>query len=368
MKKLLFLLASAAILYSCANQQEESTISLTGEITNPVEGGLIKLELIKNDVLSVADSFYLDNGNKFTRNVKVEEPAFYRLNLYGRKYVNLILNNTDVAVKVDVNDRSAQATIEGSPDTDYILELAKLQENFQRSVEKLNSTFMQARNNADEASIEKIQQEYLRQKAESDKIIKEKIWNMGNSVAGILALQFLSIEEDFPFYDSVAVKYQKSLPNSSYTKDLVARVENLRKLAVGSPAPEISLPNPDGEIVSLSSLKGKYVMIDFWAAWCRPCRMENPNVVRMYNEYNDKGFEVFGVSLDRTKDAWVKAIKDDGLKWTQVSDLKYFESEAAATYSIQAIPATYLIGPDGNILAKNLRGPALEAKLKEIFG
>jgi peroxiredoxin len=109
-------------------------------------------------------------------------------------------------------------------------------------------------------------------------------------------------------------------------------------------------------------------MIDFWAAWCRPCRLENPNVVRMYQAYNNRGFEVLGVSLDRTKEAWLKAIADDGLTWTQISDLKYFESEAARTYQINAIPATYLIDPDGNIIAKNLRGAELEAKLQEIFG
>ena len=367
MKNLSYIIASIVVLFSCTTPEKKG-ITLSGEIINPVDEGLIKLELIKNDILSVADSFYIDNGNTFSRNVIVEEPSFYRLNLYGRKYVNLILNDTDVHVKVDINDRNGENEISGSIDTDNIESLVTLQQNFQRSVDKLNSTFQQSRSNADESSIEKIQNEYLRLKASSEKEIKDKIWNMGNSIAGILALQFLPIEEHFPFYDSIANKYTEVLPNSSYTKNLAAQVENLRRLAVGSPAPEISLPNPDGEIVSLSSFKGKYVMIDFWAAWCRPCRMENPNVVRMYDQYKDKGFEVLGVSLDRTKDAWVKAIKDDGLKWSHVSDLKYFQSEAAATYSIQAIPATYLIGPDGNIIAKNLRGEQLEAKLKEIFG
>jgi peroxiredoxin len=366
-KKLSFIIASLTVLVSCTTPKEEG-ISLTCEIANPVDGGLIKLELVKNDELTVVDSFYVDSGNKFTRTVKVEEPSFYRLNLYGRKYVNLILNDTDVNVKVDMNDRNGEDQVTGSIDTDYIKSLVTIQQNFQRSVDKLNSTFQQSRSNSDDASVEKIQNEYLRLKAKSDKQIKDKIWNMGNSIAGILSLQFLPIEEHFSFYDSIANKYTDVLPNSSYTKSIAAQVENLRRLAVGSPAPEISLPNPDGEIVSLSSFKGKYVMIDFWAAWCRPCRMENPNVVRMYDQYNDKGFEILGVSLDRTKDAWVKAIADDGLKWSQVSDLKYFQSEAAATYGIQAIPATYLIGPDGNILAKNLRGEQLEAKLKEIFG
>ena len=120
--------------------------------------------------------------------------------------------------------------------------------------------------------------------------------------------------------------------------------------------------------ITLSSLKGKYVLIDFWAAWCGPCRRENPNVVRLYKEYSNQGFEILGVSLDRSKEAWLKAIEQDGLSWIHVSDLKHFGSEAASTYQINAIPATYLIGPDGVIVAKNLRGPALEDKLREIFG
>ena len=127
------------------------------------------------------------------------------------------------------------------------------------------------------------------------------------------------------------------------------------------------MPNPQGEMVKLSDMKGKYVLIDFWAAWCKPCRQENPNLVRMYNLYKDKGFEVFGVSLDRTKEDWLKAIEDDVLTWTHVSDLQYFNSKAAETYQINAIPATYMLDPDGKIIAKDLRGPSLENKLAEIF-
>jgi peroxiredoxin len=133
--------------------------------------------------------------------------------------------------------------------------------------------------------------------------------------------------------------------------------------AIGQKAPEISLPDPEGKTVTLSSLKGKYVLVDFWAYWCKPCRNENPNVVKAYKQFKDKGFEVFGVSLDRNKEDWLSAIKEDGLTWTHVSDLKYFESQAALDYNINAIPFSILVDPDGVIIAKNLRGDALQKKL-----
>ena len=133
-------------------------------------------------------------------------------------------------------------------------------------------------------------------------------------------------------------------------------------------APEIEMTDRDGNIRKLSSLRGKVVLIDFWASWCRPCRMENPNVVRLYRLYHFKGFEVFSVSLDNNRDAWLKAIEDDHLTWpNHVSDLRGWSSAAGRLYGIQSIPATVLIDRNGKVLARNLRGQDLENKLKEIF-
>lgn len=136
---------------------------------------------------------------------------------------------------------------------------------------------------------------------------------------------------------------------------------------VGDIAPEISLPDPGGKVVSLSSLRGQYVLIDFWASWCRPCRMENPNVVRMYEKYKGKGFEIFGVSLDQSKGQWVQAIEVDQLSWIHVSDLAYWNSVVVPKYQIAGIPATVLLDKEGRIIAKDLRGEELDKKLGEVL-
>ena len=144
-------------------------------------------------------------------------------------------------------------------------------------------------------------------------------------------------------------------------------VAKLQMLSIGVEAPDIILPTPNGEVAKLSDLRGKIVLVDFWASWCKPCRLENPNVVKAFKKYNAKGFEVFGVSLDQNRENWIEAIEADGLKWTQVSDLQFWSSSVVKLYDIQGIPFAVLLDREGKIIAKNLRGDELEAKLEEIL-
>ena len=160
-----------------------------------------------------------------------------------------------------------------------------------------------------------------------------------------------------------------SLRSSARGQRIGEQIKRLQKVAVGATAPDFTQNTPDGKPVALSSLRGKYVLIDFWASWCGPCRQENPNVVKAYNQFKDKGFTVLGVSLDKegAREAWVRAIEKDGLAWTQVSDLKYWNNAVAQDYGVQAIPQNFLLDPQGKIVAANLRGDALQSTLAKLL-
>lgn len=192
-----------------------------------------------------------------------------------------------------------------------------------------------------------------------------------NVLLGYLALNQTKIEDQYEAYKKFSARMAKEMPNAKLTKDFQTRVQQaaaLAQLSVGKSAPDIKLPNPDGNDMALSELRGQVVLLDFWASWCRPCRRENPTVVAAYDKYKEKGFTVFSVSLDQTAPKWVAAIEQDNLKWDgHVSDLKGWGSSASALYGVRSIPQTFLIGRDGNIVAKNLRGSALERKLAELL-
>ncbi len=173
----------------------------------------------------------------------------------------------------------------------------------------------------------------------------------------------LSAEEVVKYTDLL----DKSLEKTQYVKLLRDLPSALRTTEIGQQAPDFTLPDPSGKLVKLSDNFGKYLLVDFWAAWCGPCRRENPNVVRLHKKYKEKGFGVFGVSLDSKKDAWVKAIEKDELNWPQVSDLAFWDSAPAKLYGIRGIPGNVLLDPSGKIIARNLRGEELEKKLAELF-
>ncbi|WP_374165723.1 redoxin domain-containing protein [Arcticibacter sp. MXS-1] len=205
---------------------------------------------------------------------------------------------------------------------------------------------------------------------EQNQVLQSFIRENPGSYVSLDAVKSLAANSKDPVLaESMISMLSDNLKESPSLQPLLSQLESQKRVAVGSLAMDFTQNDPSGKAVKLSDFRGKYVLLDFWASWCGPCRQENPNVVKAYNKYKDKNFTVLGVSLDRQngKDAWLKAIKDDGLTWTHVSDLKFWQNEVAVKYGIQSIPKNFLIDPQGKIIATDLRGEELDSKLAEIL-
>jgi peroxiredoxin len=177
----------------------------------------------------------------------------------------------------------------------------------------------------------------------------------------------LDVHDDFPYLDSLAQRFEKEKPGKIYTQKISRYLEKPRRFAPGKPAPDFSLPNPAGAFVSLSSFRGKWVLLDFWASWCKPCRAENPFLIRLNQQYKKRGLQILSVSLDGDRESWMKAMVQDEMNWAHVSDLKGFRSPVADLYGVEAIPSTFLINPEGKIAGRNLDRQQLLEKLVAIF-
>jgi len=377
MNKIMYLLL-AIIMISCSNanqskQSSEDTITLSGTVGYPQQNGLIILERFEGNQPTPIDTLKLNPEDyTFSKEVNIETPGYFRLNFYNLQQVPLILDSDDVQVNVDGNARNGFSRVSGSRDHDFIALAQQLMQELQSSeqVQAINQQFGQASAAQDQQAMDSLRKAYLKLDANMKQDLIASIDTMGASLGVIEILRngrMLDKDKHYEVYKNYAALLKEEMPEVPLAQEFVKEVDQMGKLAVGQVAPDIALPNPDGDTVSLSSLRGNYVLVDFWAKWCKPCRMENPNVVRMYNKYNDQGFEVYGVSLDRKREDWLQAIEEDGLHWTQVSDLKFWNSKAAEIYNIKAIPFALLLDPEGVIIAKNLRGAALEEKLAEIF-
>ena len=209
--------------------------------------------------------------------------------------------------------------------------------------------------------------------AENNKIssqIKDLLIANKSDLAVLMFMDLFPQDKNREFHSEIIEALYAKYPNHQLVKEKYNALHSpASATAIGAVAPDLAFENPDGKVLKLSDLRGKYVLIDFWASWCGPCRKENPNVVKLYKQYHDKGFEVYSVSLDRDKNSWIKAIEKDNLMWTNhVSDLKYWSSEGAKIYGVSSIPSTFLIDKEGHIIGKNLRGEELANKLKSIFG
>ncbi|WGQ10490.1 TlpA disulfide reductase family protein [Pedobacter gandavensis] len=321
------------------------------------------------------DSTTLVNG-EFVFKGAVKSPEFYTLTHKNLKYpIQFILENSAITVTKSA-DSLAVAEVKGSAAhevyTDFYKgpwkEITAKAGQIYGKIDKAENAAKAAGGKVDSLTRAGFDQEFAALDVQNQATVKEYIGKYPSSAgaAAIIFDRFIAYP-NFPVATELFASLTKEAQQSAIGAAVTKAIAIDAKTAKGKLAPAFSIADKDGKLVHLSDFIGKYVLIDFWASWCGPCRKENPNVVAAYKKYHDKGFEIIGISLDSKKEAWLKAIDMDGLTWTHVSDLKGWQCATAQTYGVKAVPASFLIDPNGKVVGKDLRGEELNKTLADLF-
>ncbi len=378
MKKAVIIL-SALFLFSCTSKHTNGLFTVNGDLKNAPDQKVYLDQLHFDErAPEVLDSSEVKNG-KFTVKANASEEGLYRLRFEKNPGYLFINDKDNIDFSADAKDSVLNTTKFNTPAnaslTAFIMRLDSIHSNLLDENQKIkdyqqqNNDSMAIMANSAFAASNEWYDDFLVKYIDTTKSPINALFAIGYT-------QDVNIDTVKNLLNHLSAQYPKNSSVASMVQQLDQYIaaqtaqgnpSQNSDIAPGKMAPDITLPDVNGKPFSLSSLRGKYVLVDFWASWCAPCRQENPNVVANYKEFKNKNFTVLGVSLDQQKSAWLKAIKDDGLEWKQISDLKFWNSEAAQKYNVQAIPFNVLIDPQGKIIATELRGSALHDKLAEVL-
>ncbi len=309
-----------------------------------------------------------DKTGAFAFTVLLKEPAIYHLSVSDSSLLHLLVKPGDA---IDLRLAKAAITSKGSADTQYLIDYEANRKNvFKKWLQPTYDSSSAAVKSGNKERIEywNVEHEMASEnyKAELAEWVKQPFFI--NSLAAVHHSMRWHADNDLALMDTMVNIFERKYPKYELTRQLVSKVNSTKRIAIGAMAPEFQSKNTEGKVISLKSYRGQYTLVDFWASWCGPCRQESPTLVRLYAANHEKGFTILSVSIDTSEDKWKGAIKKDGYRWENVSELNGYASATAALYNVSAIPNSFLLDKEGRIIAKNLRGKNLENKLIELLG
>lgn len=374
MKKIALLLALASLV--ACNKEQEKGYSISGTTNGFEDGTTVYVNAVSQSNRPVIlDSATVQQG-KFKITLPTPETQDFNYLTFKNTGGNVLFLAEDSPLKMTIyKDSLRSSVIKGGPENNLFFEYLNKVKTLGEKKTDLSNQYQYAVRLKETEKILQIKKDQEALKLQELAIRKEYAQNHPNSLIAVMALTDLSRLKALKAKEmqDMFASLNDSLKTTRLGKNLQSLVNTAvaeasrKKIDIGNEAEDFSAPTPEGELLSLKQSLGKVTIIDFWASWCKPCRMENPNVVRVYNKYHNKGLNIIGVSLDKAKNSWTKAIADDNLEWNHISNLKYWQDPIARQYGVRSIPATFILNEKGEIIAKNLRGPALENKIAELL-